>query len=155
MAPRPWVPMERASKLPPTPEQVASARAAAVAQGLDPEFIEDELVRDHEMWRNDRYTASVERGDSGAVTVLSIHRNDRKPDMPWRHLQAIKNDIAGPEVEALELFPAESRLVDTANQRWLWCLPPGRSAGFGFTGGRHVSGPDEAVGFGARQAAFP
>jgi hypothetical protein len=37
--------------------------------------------------------------------------------------QAIKNGIVGEECEAVELYPAESRLVDTANQYHLWALP--------------------------------
>jgi len=37
-------------------------------------------------------------------------------------LQRIKNEIVGPEHEAVELFPAESRLVDTSNQYHLWVL---------------------------------
>lgn len=40
----------------------------------------------------------------------------------WRDLQAIKNELVGPEHEAIELYPAESRLVDTANQYHLWVL---------------------------------
>ena len=34
----------------------------------------------------------------------------------WRHFQRIKNELCGPEREAIELYPAESRLVDTNNQ---------------------------------------
>jgi hypothetical protein len=33
----------------------------------------------------------------------------------WRELQRIKNEIVGDEIEAVELYPAESRLLDTAN----------------------------------------
>jgi hypothetical protein len=47
-------------------------------------------------------------------------------------LQRIENDIVGPEVKACELYPAESWMVDTANQYHLWCLPPGQSFPFGF-----------------------
>jgi hypothetical protein len=38
----------------------------------------------------------------------------------WRDLQRIKNELIGPECEGFELYPAESRLVDTANQYWIW-----------------------------------
>lgn len=57
--------------------------------------------------------------DSDAVT-LSIRRNDREAVHDWRHLQRIKNELLGPDCEAVELYPAESRLVDTANQYFLW-----------------------------------
>jgi hypothetical protein len=40
--------------------------------------------------------------------------------MDWRDLQAIKNQLCGDEAEAIQLFPAESRVVDTANQYHLW-----------------------------------
>jgi hypothetical protein len=64
---------------------------------------------------------------------LSIRRNDREPIMDWRDLQAIKNQLVGCECEAVQLFPAESRLVDSANQYHLLALAdPGARFGFGF-----------------------
>lgn len=54
---------------------------------------------------------------------LSIKRLDKQPIHDWRHLQQIKNELVGPEAEAIELYPAESRLVDTANQYHLWVIP--------------------------------
>jgi hypothetical protein len=104
-----------------------------------------------EIWRNDKYVCSVERDDDGHVKELSIRRDDRSWPRDWRDFQRIKNEIAGPEVEAVELFPAESRLYDTANQFWLWCLPPGEKFSFGFHEGRHVSNDAVAVAVGARQ----
>lgn len=69
-----------------------------------------------------------------AITHLSIKRRDREPMMhDWRELQRIKNALLGPEREAVELYPAESRLVDTANQYHLWALPVGAQFPFGFT----------------------
>lgn len=47
---------------------------------------------------------------------LSIKRLDQRAVMDWRHLQKIKNELVGPENEAIQLHPAESRLHDTANQ---------------------------------------
>lgn len=55
-----------------------------------------------------------------AMMHLSIKRQDREPVTDWRHKQEIKNMLVGPEFEAVELFPAESRVVDTANQYHLW-----------------------------------
>lgn len=51
---------------------------------------------------------------------LSIRRHDRGPCDRWDHLQQIKNEVVGPEYEAVELFPAEQRLVDTCNEYHLW-----------------------------------
>lgn len=63
---------------------------------------------------------------------LSIKRRDRVWIRDWRELQRIKNEIAGPEREACELYPAESRLVDTSNQFHLWVLPEGQSFPWGY-----------------------
>ena len=68
----------------------------------------------------------------GKITYLSIKRRDKKPIHDWRELQKIKNAIVGDEVEAIELYPAESRLVDTANQYHLFCLPLGTKFPFGW-----------------------
>lgn len=56
------------------------------------------------------------------IIHLSIKRIDRNPIHDWRDLQRIKNAIVGEENEAFELYPAESRLVDTANQYHLWAF---------------------------------
>lgn len=62
---------------------------------------------------------------------LSIKRNDREPIREWRDLQRIKNELCGPEAEAVELFPAESRLTDEANQFHLWVFNRGYRFPFG------------------------
>jgi hypothetical protein len=63
---------------------------------------------------------------------LSICRTDKQAVHDWRAFQRIKNELAGPEWEAVEIYPAESRLVDMANQYHLWCFP--FAIGFGFSG---------------------
>ncbi len=151
---RVWLPLALAVPVPPTEERVLAIRAEAEKQGWNPDEAEDLIRRPREMWVNDRYVVVVRRREDDSVYELSVRRQDRKPDIPWRHLQRIKNQLAGDEVEGIELFPAESRLVDTANQRWVWCLAPGERVPFGFTDGRHVSGPEEAAPHGAHQAAL-
>jgi hypothetical protein len=66
---------------------------------------------------------------------LSFKRRDRAAVRDWRHFQAIKNEVAGPEREALELFPAESNLVDAANEYHLWVLPEDLCSPLGMEGG--------------------
>lgn len=51
---------------------------------------------------------------------LSIKRLDKDTIFDWRDLQAIKNRFCGDEAEGVQLFPAESRLVDTSNQYHIW-----------------------------------
>lgn len=53
---------------------------------------------------------------------LSIRRLDREAIHDWRDLQMIKNMIVGPEHEGVELYPAESRLTDSANQFHIFVL---------------------------------
>lgn len=66
---------------------------------------------------------------------FSFKRNDRAAVRDWRHFQAIKNSVAGPEREAVEIFPPESELVDGANEYHLWVLPEGVQSPLGLRGG--------------------
>jgi len=52
---------------------------------------------------------------------LSIKRHDKEAFHDWRVFQRIKNAILGEEWEGVEIYPAESRLVDTCNQYHLFC----------------------------------
>jgi hypothetical protein len=70
------------------------------------------------------------------MVQLSIRRLDRRSIHDWRHLQQIKTDLFGPDAEAVELYPAEGRVVDTANSYHLWVLvEPGTMFPFGWTEG--------------------
>jgi len=90
-------------------------------------------------YRNNQYTVTVVRHDNGGA-YLTIKRNDRHWKHDWRHFQRIKNELLGTDVEAVELYPDEARLVDEANQFHLWALPPGVRYPLGFEE-REVSGP--------------
>lgn len=57
---------------------------------------------------------------------LSIKRLDKEPIMDWRDLQAIKNQLCGLTVEAIQLYPSEVRLVDTSNQYHLFAFMPNK-----------------------------
>lgn len=83
------------------------------------------------MYHNNRYTVIVKEMDAG-FTWLSIRHNNRKPIRDWRHFQRIKNELTDPEREAVEIYPAESRLVDEANQYHLWVFPEGERIPIGF-----------------------
>jgi len=91
---------------------------------------------------NSLYQVSIHEHEGG-WTWLAIVRLDREAIHDWRHLQRIKNEICGPEREAIELYPAESRLVDASNQFHLWVMPPGSVLPIGYTE-RDVS--DQPVG---------
>ena len=68
----------------------------------------------------------------GKATYIAIKRHDKEICNDWRHFQQIKNELVGKDIEALQIYPAESRLLDTANQYWLFCLPKGHQIPFGF-----------------------
>lgn len=119
-----------------------------------------ELTDDEEAWSNDLYTAMVVRrtmpGVPGELVHISFHRHDKAPVRDWRHAQQIKNDIVGPEAEGIELYPAESRMVDMANQYHLWVLAEGRWP-IGFDEGRKVlsAAETEALMLGTAQQRDP
>lgn len=90
---------------------------------------------DEEQWANDLYVVHLRRMESEKPEVpeaihLSIRNQDRSARHDWRDFQRIKNQLAGPEWEAVEIYPAESRLVDSANQYHLFCFQ--FSLGIGF-----------------------
>src|SRR5438105_15184081 len=77
-----------------------------------------------EFYESDIYRAIAIR-HLGDVRQIQIRRKDFGPLVDWRDKQAIKNQIAGPESEAIELYPAESRVVDKQNWAHLWLQPGG------------------------------
>lgn len=78
---------------------------------------------------------AVERltGDYESFVHLNIRRRDGGPILrDWRHFQWIKNQLVGEECEGVELYPAESRLVDTSNKFHLFvCTDPEHRLPFG------------------------
>ncbi len=87
---------------------------------------------------------NLQSSDWPGMIHLSIKKIDRSAVHDWSHMQRIKNELVGDEHEAVELYPAESRLVNMANQYHLWVLADkGVSFPFGFAEGRHVDGQRE------------
>jgi hypothetical protein len=82
---------------------------------------------------NRLYDGAVLTFEDGSMH-LSFKRKDRSAIRDWRHFQAIKNEVAGPEREAIEIFPAESELMDAANEYHLWVLPANMQSPLGLTG---------------------
>ncbi len=89
---------------------IEDARRHALAMASDEVFLSDT----HQVARKTVDT------HLGPMVHLSIKRRDRSPIHDWRELQEIKNELIGAECEAVEIYPAESRLVDSANQYHLW-----------------------------------
>lgn len=86
-------------------------------------------------WRNDLYSVMRYERDTeiGVVTHLVIRNQDGGRDLPWADVQRIKNELAGTERTAVQVFPPVSELVDQANMYHLWVLPEGQLMPFTLT----------------------
>jgi hypothetical protein len=90
------------------------------------------------IFANSRYQVMQQEGvpmisdPSVGMTWLSIKRHDKDSCHDWRDFQRIKNELCGKERVGLELYPAESMLLDTSNQYHIWVLPEGVKSPFGF-----------------------
>ena len=119
----PWTPFVPGTVPPPD----SSPLVRAVFEGCD-------------VFVNSRYQV-VKRflgeGPLGKGWHLSVKRTDCGPLRDWRDLQRIKNELCGSEMEGVEMFPAESRLIDGSNQYHLWVFES--RLPFGFDEGRSVT----------------
>jgi hypothetical protein len=107
-------------------------RAADIQQWIAAGFSEataKQIGDRPEVWENNEYRVSVGKPTAGSgfltgcvLQQLSIERRDGAAVQDWRDLQAIKNELCGSEYEAIELYPAESRVVDTLNVFHLFVL---------------------------------
>jgi hypothetical protein len=74
------------------------------------------------LFHNNRYHVFVRRYRSTnpdcpyPIIHLSIRDENRSARHDWREMQRIKNEIVGPEIEMVELYPRESQKVDGSNQ---------------------------------------
>jgi hypothetical protein len=145
------------------PQSAFDASALAHRFGVDVESAERQVqqLRCQSIFLSETHQVNVQLlrcpfgTHLGDVAWLSIKRRDREVIRDWRELQAIKNAILGPEHEGFELYPAESRLVDTANQFHLFVFMDTKvrmPVGFGE---REVTGADAAAAVGATQRELP
>ena len=86
-----------------------------------------EQMKRETLYRSEYYQVAIDKDTSHGlkgfiVWHISIKRNDKEPILDWRDMQDIKNKLLGPEYEMVQLFPAESRLVDSANQYHFFAL---------------------------------
>lgn len=76
-------------------------------------------------FKNSIYSVQIFRNKQG-YKLLGIRRHDEKALSNWSHFQKIKNEFAGENEWAIEVYPAENKKVDQANMYWLWCYPKGQ-----------------------------
>lgn len=127
-----------ATAIPPTQQAREETLACVMKAGGTREEAEA-LIADmsHDLIiKSSEYQAAIRQCSNGLgvrMMHISIKRLDRQPLRDWRALQKIKNVVLGEECEAVEIFPAESRLVDGANQYHLWgFVDPEARMPFGF-----------------------
>jgi hypothetical protein len=115
-----WTPFAEGE---PLPLNRTAIDAMAVRHDISPTQVDAVLadMRKDRIMINNRYQVMIRDDPENHSRMLSIKRIDQQPIRDWRDLQRIKNELVGPECEGIELYPAESRLVDTANQYHLWC----------------------------------
>jgi hypothetical protein len=108
----------------------------------------DKMPDGAEIWENARYRVTARRHvdgwpfGGGPWVQVGISLLDGSARHDWREFQRIKNDVVGPEWEAIELYPAESRLLDPSNYYLLWCAP---AIALGMYEGRTVSTPEMCI----------
>ena len=142
------------------PEAAKEASAALHPLMLTSKRVSGDMSHEpDEYWANDVYNVTVRYHDTdpvfgtrGGMIQLGINTHDGTARHDWREFQAIKNQLAGEECEAFELYPAESRLLDPSNYYSLWCFPGLKRMKIGRSEERRVWDADEAV---APQRAFP
>ena len=138
MTPRYWKPLVKVAKDNFKPMRMEVIRDTMTFYKLDEATARKMLEDEHakcDYYVNDLYQVQVAPcGPDNAMLHLNIRRRDGGMFKDWRHFQMIKNEIAGPEREGFELYPRESRLVDTSNKWHIWVLPEGASMdGIGWT----------------------
>ena len=80
----------------------------------------------YEVFVNSRYQVAIFEVQESPIDCRCVHVSIKRIDgaacRDWRDFQRIKNELIGPEAEAVELYPAESRCVDGANQYHLHAI---------------------------------
>ena len=92
-------------------------------------------VTDCQVWVNDIYQVNLQNGIQAKHYIhlkenqiedflyLSIKRKDKEAIFDIEHLQQIKDELAGENRIAIELYPSQARVLDCANQYHLFVFP--------------------------------
>jgi hypothetical protein len=120
----PWTPFVRAERLPDQNLTLEKAQAIADTFGIKVQEViatYNDVTTNDDIWINSRYQVNI-RDLGSDIIHLSIKRLDKDRVGPerYRDFLRIKNELVNPECEAIELYPAMSRNVDTSNQYHLW-----------------------------------
>jgi hypothetical protein len=100
-----------------------------------------ETFAEAKWYRNNLFLVGVRPAEQpdGWLHLL-VKRCDDSLAIGWPDLQRIKDEIVGPECEAVELFPANARLIHMGDTRHMWANPdPNDRLHVGMHVGRHVA----------------
>jgi hypothetical protein len=136
-AKRSWEPMRRGTPNPLSPMVQAALNGGHYYNYRSPELSPTGV----EAWANRLYNGVLVWFNDGSGH-FSFKRHDRSAIRDWRHVQSIKNEVAGPDREGIEIYPPEDMLVDGANEYHLWILPPDQMSPLGFAGRSVLAGMD-------------
>lgn len=78
-------------------------------------------------WLNATYSVQLLRHDTHpGIDHLVVKRHDDGTNIPWPHLQKIKDRLLpnGQLRWAIEVFPPRLAIVDNCNVRHVWVMPP-------------------------------
>lgn len=67
----------------------------------------------------------MEKKMPGGWLRAMVGRHDKAKDIPWAHLQEIKNLLYGTDRWAVECYPPAAELSDEGNIYWLHVAPKG------------------------------
>lgn len=123
-------------------------KAASELTFMRPREPEEGDADGYTLYEDDEYGVAARETrfdpDGPAWTHLVIHRQDAQPIHSWADMQTIKNELCGDQSEALELYPAEGRLLDRANAYHLWVIPEHERFWLGMEGDRDKPDPGPA-----------
>jgi hypothetical protein len=156
----PWTPFQQVKPYLASEKRLALIQdiidTARTAKGVEVSWQQAAAIvdekQDVEMWQNSRYCVLVfrnepPRDDGPQMIHLSIRRNDRKRprEERYRDFQRIKNELIGKEYEGCELYPADDRVADCADQYHIYVLAdPALQFPFGFRDGLRAGPSDDS-----------
>lgn len=115
-----WQPLRQSIPLPPSEKLIADMMRFGYSREQVLQQLDDD-EKNTTTWCNETYQVQRRTFPDSDLIHLNIRRRDGGPILrDWRHFQLIKNELIGEECEAIELYPAESRKVDTSNKYHLW-----------------------------------
>lgn len=83
----------------------------------------DSTFNPSKVFQNNKYIVFVFRNhlrDGKFYDKVMVRRSDAEPIYSWNDLYRIKNELFGPEIEAVQFMPKVSELVDDANLYWFF-----------------------------------